>query len=334
MRVVTVICLLAGLVLFGLVLYQGDLAEVWRQVQQIGWWGIALVLGISVLSFLPDVLSWQLTFTSVKLNLLWLTRLSLVHAVGEALNQVTPVVSFGGEPLKAILLNRHYGLGYRETTATLILAQLILVLSLILFLIVGLMLMAGADILPRSYQLAALVGFAMLFVFAVLFFVVQHFNLLSRSGSWFDRTWLGGRARRALEIVADIEGRLIAFYTRQRSRFTLALGFSFLTWVMDAVEIYVILLLLGQPVSFADAWLIQAAVTLVKTVLFMIPLGLGAQEGTFLIICTMITGSPTVGIAVALIRRFRELLWILLGLLLGWRFSVRRDAAAAARANR
>ena len=35
------------------------------------------------------------------------------------------------------------------------------------------------------------------------------------------------------------------------------------------------------------------------------------------------TGAPALGLAVALIRRGRELLWILLGLLLFWTFSGR-----------
>ena len=48
-----------------------------------------------------------------------------------------------------------------------------------------------------------------------------------------------------------------------------------------------------------------------------------AQDGTFVLALGAITGAPAIGLAVALVRRGRELVWILLGLLLFWSFSGR-----------
>jgi hypothetical protein len=36
------------------------------------------------------------------------------------------------------------------------------------------------------------------------------------------------------------------------------------------------------------------------------------------VVCAALTGSPTLGLAVALVRRVREIIWIVWGLGLGW----------------
>ena len=56
---------------------------------------------------------------------------------------------------------------------------------------------------------------------------------------------------------------------------------------------------------------------------FFIPASIGAQEGAFLLVYTAITGSPSLGIAVALVRRLREVLWIGWGVALGSLFSLK-----------
>ncbi len=45
----------------------------------------------------------------------------------------------------------------------------------------------------------------------------------------------------------------------------------------------------------------------------IVPAGIGVQEGVFLLLCGLLTGSPEVGVAVALIRRAREIAWLLWG---------------------
>ncbi|CAN0502784.1 unnamed protein product, partial [Ectocarpus sp. 8 AP-2014] len=73
----------------------------------------------------------------------------------------------------------------------------------------------------------------------------------------------------------------------------------------------------GVPVSFSDAVIIEGVTQLVRTGSFFIPLSLGAQEGAIVLIAGSLTGSPSAGLAAALVRRARELLWIVWGLWLG-----------------
>jgi hypothetical protein len=77
----------------------------------------------------------------------------------------------------------------------------------------------------------------------------------------------------------------------------------------------------GRPLDFADAIAVEALAQLVRAGTFFIPMSLGAQEGTFMLALGAITGAPPLGLAVAFVRRGRELVWLGLGLLMFWRVS-------------
>ena len=89
---------------------------------------------------------------------------------------------------------------------------------------------------------------------------------------------------------------------------------------------------LGRPVTFADAVLIETAAQLARAGAFFIPGSLGAVEGIMVLVYDAMTGSAALGLAVALIRRGRELLWIAWGFWLGW-LNAAGTAAVATRAS-
>jgi hypothetical protein len=60
---------------------------------------------------------------------------------------------------------------------------------------------------------------------------------------------------------------------------------------------------------------------LVRAGTSFIPASIGAQEGALVLASTAMTGSGTVGMALSVIRRFRELIWIIGGLGLWWLYS-------------
>ena len=56
---------------------------------------------------------------------------------------------------------------------------------------------------------------------------------------------------------------------------------------------------------------------------------LGASEVGFVVLVGALTGQPALGLAAALMRRARELLWIVAGVALGWRLSFTPAVVAA-----
>ena len=70
----------------------------------------------------------------------------------------------------------------------------------------------------------------------------------------------------------------------------------------------------------------ETAVQLVRAGTFFIPGRIGANEIGLVFVVETLPGLPSLGLAVALVRRGRELLWIVWGLWLGLIFSFRPTA--------
>lgn len=322
--------LVLGTALLAVIIQQTDLGQVWDALRQVGWLGVLVLLGLHLVAFLLDTTTWYLTLPSARSDPQWLIRLWKAMMVGDAFNVVTPFGSLGGEPIKAALLRKHCGVGYREGTASLILAQTIVNVALVVILFIGFGLMLTAASLPPTYAFATGLGMVLFSLAILAFFLVQRTKFVSRAGSWFGRGKLGERARQVLQVVHEVEDRIIAFYTDTPRRLALAVGTSLLHWIAMISSAYVALHLLGQSATFTEAWVLTALVVLVRSALFVVPAGLGPQDGTFVLVAGALTGSPAIGLALALLARFREVVWVVWGLAIGWRLEALRGHERAA----
>ncbi len=326
MRYVTIALLLAGSALLAFILGHADLGEAWRRLHDVGWSGVVTLAALLLAASLAQAGILVQTVPSARATPPWTYALWKLWMVGEAFNTITPLGSFGGEPVKAALLKKHYGVGLREGTAALVLAQTINIISLVVFLLAGFVLLLRSDAVPSGYRVSAGLALAGFAACVLLLFLTQRHGIVSRVADRVARTRLGGRAHTLLELVHDVERRLIAFYTRERSRFALAAGLAFAYWGLGMLRTYATMAFLGQPVSVADAWRIEATLLLVRSVLFLVPGNVGTQEAALVMSCRAITGSDTVGLAMAIIRRALELAWVGVGLLVGWTFSWASEA--------
>jgi len=85
--------------------------------------------------------------------------------------------------------------------------------------------------------------------------------------------------------------------------------------VAESVEVFVILHFLGGPTDIWSAFSIGALAVFIKGGSFFIPGSLGAQDGGNVLLLQAFGYSDVTGLAFALLRRFRELVWIGIGLL-------------------
>lgn len=309
--------LLTGVALLAAVLWNTDVTAALRHVRDLGW-AILPVLAIYLGAFAADTLSWQLLLPSARPGWPWFARLWKIRLVGMAVNQLTPVVGLAGEPLKAVLLKRECGVDYDEGAASLLVAKTANLIALVVFLAGGILLALASDRLPPDYRGAAALGLAVLATGIAVIFAVQRLRVASRLGGLVGRGRWGRRLVHLLEGIEAFDDRLVEAYTTQRRRFLLATLLTLGNWCLGALELYAILRFLDVPVGLADAWCLQAVVELVRAATFFIPASLGAQEGVLVVLLAGFPGGAALGLAVALIKRFRELLWIAAGLLTGW----------------
>jgi uncharacterized protein (TIRG00374 family) len=293
-----------------------------------------------VLGFGGLALSWLLALPSKPVTPRWILRFWNVMMVGAAIEAVTPLAGLGGEPVKAVLVKRHYGISFKDASASLLATRTTDLMAQVLFLAIGFGLMFHAAVLPLPYRLTAAAGLALFCISFLLFFLVQSQRAFSRTRTWLEAGWLSGRemssrAVRALDSIRGVEDRLLAFYSSQHLRMVLSIAAAFCEWMCAAIATWIAIRFLGYPIHFSDAIVIEAFVTLVRSTFFFVPADIGTQDGAQVLICTAITGSPELGVALAAVRRARDLLWVAWGLAIGSAYSLggvgelRRLATAA-----
>jgi uncharacterized membrane protein YbhN (UPF0104 family) len=117
------------------------------------------------------------------------------------------------------------------------------------------------------------------------------------------------------EKLRSLDRAIWGFYRHKRPAFGASTGLFFLGWMAEALEVYVIIYYLGGPAMALSAISIGALSVFIKGTTFFIPGSLGAQDGGNLLLLSAFGYSDVTGITFALLRRFRELVWIGLGLL-------------------
>jgi uncharacterized protein (TIRG00374 family) len=329
------VMLLAGSGLLALVVSQTDLGEVWRRLRDVGPAGLLALFGIFLAGHVSLAASWMLTLPEAKPGPRWLFRLWRVLMVGAAIESVTPLGSLGGDPVKAILLKRHYAIRYTHASASLVLHRMSDLFAQILFIAVGLALLYRLGVLPPAYRFGAGVGLAVFTLAIAAFLLAQTQRGFSRLRGWLERgrlgRWLGQRAVAALDGIRQVEDRLVSFYRARRGRLALSVLFALGEWTANALAVWLAVNLLGHPIGLTDALVIEAFLALVRSMFFFVPGDVGTQEAAQVLICGAVTGSPETGLALAALRRARDLCWILWGLGIGGNYSwrdVRREAAA------
>lgn len=308
---------LAGLAVFVMVLRQVDLAVLGRDLATVGGRGFLAVLAVHALSFLCDSLLWQASFERVPPPAATWWTFYRIRLVGEAYNNALPLASVGGEPIKAKLLKDAFDIDYTATGAAFLIAKTANLIALVVFLAVGFWIMLEDPRFPPAYRTTAGLGLAAFALGCGALWAAQQ----GRLARWVHRALHGRgetpRVLRALDALTRFDAQLAAVYRRAPRRFFVILLLAFATWVAGVFEIQIILAAVGTPVGVGEAWMVEAAAQLVRAAAFFIPAGLGVVDGSFVLMVGIVTGSPALGVLVAVVRRARDLVWIGLGVFAG-----------------
>jgi uncharacterized protein (TIRG00374 family) len=300
----------AGLLVF--VIFQTDLRQVAQMALSVGWRGFALLLLIYLFGFAIDVVTFQMALLDIPLDARWFWRTFKIRLVGEFFNTVIPAGGMGGEPVKALMLKNRYGIGLKAGAASLLLGKTVNMIALVIFLAGGFAFMLQSEKMPALYKSTGGIGLLVFALCILAFFLIQRTRLTSRLWSGLASLPFGSRLLHRLQQVREFDDKLVHFYTRHKIRVLVAVSLAILNWLVGVAEVWTASWLLGHPVSLIDAWIIEAAIQLARAAAFLMPASLGVQEGTFLLFYAAIAGSGELGMAVALLRRARELIW------LGW----------------
>jgi len=298
MRFLAPIAALAGLALLtGLTAYYGFDSVLQALVSSR--WGTALVVVVRAAALTGAGVGWWLLLTPIRRGPAVFIGLRFVR---EGINALFPVAGVGGDFIGARLLGQ-FGIAVNLAVASVLIDIFIQVACLLIFVLAGL----GIVDLVGSHRLTAMT-FVML---AVALPAVGGFYLALNFGAFepvVGRLAAFGEKRQwpAFGHVVDLGARLQQIWQNRRG----LLG-SFLVHLaavfLGAAEVWIALLFMGYPVSPAEAIAIESIGQGARAAAFILPAGVGVQDGA-LIAASAIFGVPAeVALAMALIKRVPDL---------------------------
>lgn len=321
-RIARAVLALAGLALFGGLVWQADPGRVWAQLRALGPWAPLLLLP-SLGIYLVDAFAWRFCFRAAPP--LGYGRLFLVRMAGESLNNSLPSAYLGGEPLKAYLLQRE-GLAGAEGVASVVVGKTALTVAQVAFLFGGmacaLAASSGHASLPALLAGSALVATLFLVSMALAYLAQRHgpgrlLRSLSRRTGLL-RTRVEG-AEPALEALDETLG---SYYAEAPGRFWIATALFLLAWCGEFLEIALFCHLSGLAPSWLALIALGSLATVAKAAGLFLPGSLGVQEGGNVLLFLAFGLSEATAMTFSLVRRARELFWIGFGLaalaFLGW----------------
>ena len=310
----------AGASMLYFLLSRANLAATFRMISNIGLYAPCIV-AMYFLGCLMDTSAWMLILDPVRSRIPFTTLLK-IHISGESLYRCLPMGAVAGETMKTMLLSRQSRLATTEIVSSLILRKLFLGLSQGLYIGIGVLL--GIAFLSRgSFLEITAAGFSLLLlvVFILLGIFLSGGTLFSRIFSILN-TIPGVRKKIKSQRKSweSIDGDVRNFLERKRSLSVAVTALFFGGWLTEFFETCLILLSLSIPISVHQAMLFEPVVSLTRSLAFFLPGGIGIMDSGYASVFSSIGIAHAVvaGAAFVLIKRGKEILWIIVGLLLLW----------------
>ncbi len=291
----------------------------WFGAQSIGvevlaaGWVVPITAALLVLQLYLSAIAWRISLGVRKPGL---SRFLRIRWIREAVNSLLPVAQLGGNLVGIrLLVQRRVG-GVLAAAGT-VLDLTVEVLTQFLFTLAGFIVLAVIDA-DRSW--APWVGGVLLSGALGVggFILAQHIGLMRLVELLADR--LAGMFP-ALAF-GSAEGLHRELLRLQKNPLALlkACSLHLLAWALGTIEVWLALTAMGRQPSLAEAFVIESLGMAARSAGFAVPGALGVQEGGLILVCGLFGIPPDVAIALSMIKRLRELVVGIPGLI-AWQLS-------------
>ncbi len=272
--------------------------------------GLLLVMLAYFGTLLADSLGWRTLLVGPCRRSL--ATLLVKRWIGISINGLLPVGQVGGDLVRARLLARS-GVAPAAAGASVVVDITAGLVTLVAFALVGTGLLvdrlggthhAGRLVLALALIGLVLLGFALMQRRGLFLPLAAALRQIGRGTAWLD--WTGGAAAMDHEIRE---------HYRHRRRLLLCAAWRLAAWFCGSLEVWVGFYVLGHPISLSEAIILESLGQIGRVAGFFIPGGLGAQEGGIMLAAAWIGIPPDIALAVALLKRARELLYGVPGLI-------------------
>jgi putative membrane protein len=248
-------------------------------------------------------------------------RLFRLRWIGDAINNLLPVLQVGGDLARARLLTIGSGVAAATAGAVLVLDLTLGTLSQAIYTLSGALVLLKEGAVNRVPVGPVLIGVLLAVAGLTALLVALGFGRLPLHGLFrATRAWFKRRRVVPSESSVDVAMTMLS---RRRGALASSFVWHFLAWLAQAAEIWLLLHLRGAPVPFATALVIESLAGAARAAAFFLPGGLGVQEGALAFLALTSGISSAVALELVVLRRLRE---IAVGLpaLAVWGFHERR----------
>ncbi|MFZ4621205.1 MAG: lysylphosphatidylglycerol synthase domain-containing protein [Bacteroidota bacterium] len=314
--------LLTGALLLLFVLRNIDLAETAGLLSDVGM--IApFLLSFYFIGSLCDTIAWRIILRS-STDTVPFIRLLMIHLAGESFYRFLPAGVVVGESVKVVLVKRYSSLATSEIVSSLLLRKVFMGIAQSLY--IGLAVLAGIILfgsgMSSTMTAAGLtVSISLLLLFGTMgYFLSQGrlgsvlFLLLQRIPIPVLGQFLAAHKESFIETDRVIKGSI----THRKKEGSIACLFFFFGWGTEMLETWAILSALHASVAFGSIMLYEPIVSLLRSVAFVIPGGIGVMDAGYSAAFQGMNAvsAGTVIVAFIVIKRAKELFWVIVGVVL------------------
>lgn len=303
--------LLIGIAFFAGVIYQTGVEEIWINLRQFKLLHFGVFVLLSLLNFMLYTLRWHIIIKKTYNHKLSFWQLFMHRMSGFAVSYITPTAQTGGEPLRAMLLNKD-GVPPKTAASSVIIDKGLEFAALFIFIGAGIAIALIEGSLSESMQiifgilLAALVALIFWFYFSS----VKNIGFFSSILRFF-RLNKFKKIKNLEKNITEVEEEMANFYKNHARTFILLVAISIVITSFLLLEHWLIARFMGANMTFMQTFLVST----IPYIAFMIPIpgGIGILESGHAAMFAALGISINAFVLVFIIR-IRDLLFVFIGL--------------------
>jgi len=302
---------LVGLVLAVWLLKSYGVLQIFAALVRVGWLGMVALILFHLPQMAFSALGWEV-ISGGQGPRPRLAAYVLLRWIREGVNNLLPLAQIGGEFAAARLLQRR-GVQLASAIGSTIADLMLEMATQVLFTVLGVVLLVQlvghtqvSELVTRGLLIAALgvaVAFAALW-FGLAAVIERAVMNLGRSLGWPATARIGG-----------LHAALVGCF-RSPGRIALASLWHLVSWLLGGIEVCLALHFFGRDVGIGPGMIIESLGQAAKALGFSVPAAIGVQEGGYVVVCGALGIQADVAIALSLVKRLREVVLGIPGLIL------------------
>ena len=304
-KTIFIITLIIGILITYFIYSNIDLFSLLQYLLMVLSYKLLLYVFITFLIHLTLTYKWHLILKSMKYKIP-LYNLFFYRLVGYSISYITPSAHIGGEPVRAMLLQRHK-VEFSKGLSSIVIDKSIEITFNIFFGIIGLIILIFNFTLPSNsiliiYSLVIVLIFFLVFYYRMskgLAFITLIFKIIKIKYKYKKK-------------IREFEKNVSDFFRFHRDVLYKLLIISSLWWILMFFEYTILLNLLNIDTNFVNVFLVIIGVGIAYTI--PLPAALGVLEAFQISIFRLIKLNAAYAVVLSIVIRLKDFFWTIIGL--------------------